>query len=93
MSRKSKTESKIEGGSNMKKIKQKLYYDKDTDVLWFYIKSGAEEEHKEIMPGVSLELGENGELLGIEILNASKVLGSKLGLKPRYSTAVLHKIR
>ena len=77
----------------MKKLNQKIYYDKDTDVLWLYIKKGAEEEHKEVMPGVSLELGEKGELLGIEILNASKVLGSKLGLKPRYSTAVAHKIR
>lgn len=76
----------------MKKANQKIYYDKKTDVLWLMVKKGPEEEQREIVPGVSVELGKNGELLGIEILNASKVLGSKLGLKPRYSTAVLHKI-
>ena len=59
----------------MKKTK-KIYYDKRTDVLWFLIKSGKEEEHREVAPGVSVELDEKGELLGIEILHASKVLGS-----------------
>lgn len=80
----------------MKKTNQKLYYDKKTDVLWLSIKPGIEEEHKEVSPGVSVELGKNGELLGIEILNASKVLGSKLGLKPsrqsNQSIAIPHKI-
>lgn len=78
----------------MTKAKQKIYYDKKTDVLWLNIKSGAEEEHKEIAPGVSVELDKNGEVLGIEILNASKVLGSKFGSKPGVSSsATLHKIR
>ncbi len=64
----------------MKKIrkdrqtKQKVYYDKKADVLWFLIKSGPEFEYKEIAPGISVELGEKGELLGVEILNASKIL-------------------
>lgn len=65
----------------MNQTKKKIYYDKKTDVLWLYIKSGTEKEHKEVTPGVNVEIGNNGELLGIEILNASKVLGSKLGLK------------
>lgn len=77
----------------MRKANQKVYYDKDTDVLWFYIKSGAEEKHQEVAPGVSVELGKNGELLGIEILNASKVLGSKFKQKQTQFTAVAHKIR
>lgn len=79
----------------MKKTRQRLYYDKKTDVLWLNIKSGVEEEHREVTPGVSVEIGKNGELLGIEILNASKVLGSKLGLKTSsdYSQAIPHKIR
>ena len=62
----------------MKRIKEKIYYDKKTDVLWLLVKSGVEEEHREITPGVSVELGKNGELLGIEILNASRVLGEKI---------------
>lgn len=62
----------------MKKPKDKIYYDKKSDALWFLIKSGVEEEVKEVSPGVNVELGKNGELLGIEILNASKVLGKKI---------------
>lgn len=80
----------------MKKINQKIYYDKKTDVLWFNIKKGLEEEHHEVAPGVSVELGKKGELLGIEILNASSILGAKLGLKKvdsHYSPAIAHKIR
>lgn len=65
----------------MKKTKQKIFYDKRTDVLWLMVKSGPEDKHQEIAPGVSVELNKKGELLGIEIINASKVLGSKLGLK------------
>lgn len=79
-----------------KSLNQKLYYDKKTDVLWLSVKPGVEEEHKEISPGVSVELGKNGELLGIEILNASKVLGNKLGMKRAHkseqSIAIPHKI-
>lgn len=77
----------------MKKTKQKIYYDKKTDVLWLNIKSGAEEEYREVTPGVGVELDKNGEILGIEILNASKVLGPKLGFKPSQASAILHKIR
>ena len=62
----------------MKRAKQKIFYDKKSDALWLLVKSGAEYEHKEISPGVSVEIGKNGELLGIEILNASKVLGEKI---------------
>lgn len=62
----------------MKKAKGKIYYDRKSDALWLLIKSGEEEEVKEVAPGVSVELGKNGELLGIEILNASKVLGEKI---------------
>lgn len=65
----------------MKKAKQKIYYDKKTDVLWLMVKPGPEDKHQEIAPGISVELDKNGQLLGIEILNASKVLGSKLNTK------------
>lgn len=62
----------------MKKAKNKIYYDKESDALWLVVKKGQEKEYKEIAPGVGLELGKNGEVLGIEILNASKVLGKKM---------------
>lgn len=80
----------------MKKTNQKIYYDNKTDVLWLNIKSGVEEEHREVAPGVSVELNKKGDLLGIEILNASQVLGEKLSLrrssKLTRSLATLHKI-
>lgn len=70
----------------MKKIKaekktERVYYDKKSDVLWFLIKSGVEEEYKEIAPGINVEFGKKGELLGIEILNASKALSPLLQKK------------
>ena len=67
----------------MKKInkKERIFYDKKSDALWFVIKSGEEEEHREIAPGISIELGKRGELLGIEILNASQVVKPLLSRK------------
>lgn len=61
--------------------KEKIYYDKKADILWLLVKSGPEFEYKEITPGVSVELGKEGELLGIEILNASKVIKPLLDQK------------
>jgi len=62
----------------MNKAKKKIYYDEKSDALWILVKRGPEEEYKEVAPGINVELGKNGELLGIEVLNASKVLGKKL---------------
>lgn len=70
-----------------RKTKQKVYYDKKSDILWFLVKSGPEVEYKEIAPGISVELGKKGELLGIEILNASKVITPLLNGKQVLSTA------
>ncbi len=81
----------------MKKVnkhsKKAVYYDNKMDVLWFKVRSGVEEEHREIAPGVSIELNKQGDLLGIEILNASHVLGKKFDKKtPAISSAISHKI-
>lgn len=53
---------------------KKVFYDKRSDALWFFIKPGVEESYREIAPGINIELGKNDEVLGIEVLNASKVL-------------------
>jgi uncharacterized protein YuzE len=50
-------------------------YDRELDILYFAQK-GQEEEVVEISPGVNLEFGANGELLGVEILNASRMMKS-----------------
>lgn len=72
----------------MKKTKSKIYYDHETDVLWLLVKEGIEEEYREVAPGVSVEIGKNGELLGVEILNASKTLGEKLVKKGSSETVL-----
>lgn len=56
-----------------KNMNKKIFYDKDIDALWLFVKKGKEAESKEVSPGISIELNDKGELLGIEILNASKI--------------------
>lgn len=59
----------------IKKIEPKeiVNYDSRSDVLYIGIKKGAEEEFIEISPGINVELDEKGQVIGIEILNASRI--------------------
>ena len=52
----------------------KYHYDKESDSLLIPIKEGEEESFEEIIPGVKLELNEAGEIIGIEILKASRFM-------------------
>lgn len=56
------------------RVKGKVSYDEEADVLWILAGEGAIEEFVEPIPGVHVELSEKGEVMGIEILNASKLL-------------------
>lgn len=56
---------------NSKKI---VNYDRLTDVLYIGVGKGVEEEFIEISPGINVELDSQGKVIGIEVLNASKVL-------------------
>lgn len=58
----------------MKKNKNIVNYDAREDVLYLGVKSGIEEEFVEVAPGISVELDKQGSVIGVEILNASKVL-------------------
>lgn len=60
--------------NNIKKQKQIVHYDAKSDALYFGIRSGAEEEYVEVAPGIGVECDKRGNILGIEILNASKVM-------------------
>ncbi len=64
----------------MKKKKREplVNYDPTTDVLYFVTHEGVESEFTEIMPGVNVELNEEGEVIGVEILGASQILKSVL---------------
>jgi len=51
-----------------------INYDYESDVLYIGLKKGVEDEFIEISPGVNVELDSNGKVIGVEILNASKIL-------------------
>ena len=57
---------------NMNK-KLNVFYDQENDILYI-AKDGREEEFIEIFPGINIELNEKKEFIGLEILEASKVL-------------------
>lgn len=52
--------------------KSVVNYDSKSDVLYIVAKKAKEEEFVEISPGINVELDDKGEVIGIEILNASK---------------------
>lgn len=66
----------------MKKEKL-IHYDRQNDVLYFGVQKGAEEEFSEIAPGVAVELDKKRNVIGVEVLNASKILKPVLGSKER----------
>lgn len=67
------------------KSKSIVSYDEESDVLYLGVKKGVEEEFVEVAPGVNVELDENEHVIGIEVLNASRILKPVvrlLGQKP-----------
>ena len=53
--------------------KSVVNYDSNSDVLYIVAKKAKEEEYVEIAPGINVELDDKGEVIGVEILNASKI--------------------
>jgi uncharacterized protein YuzE len=51
----------------------KVLYDEKEDILYL-ARKGQEEEVVELYPGVNVELDASGELIGIELINASTLL-------------------
>ncbi len=56
----------------------KVRYDPEVDVLYL-ARAGQEEEVVEVYPGLNLELDASGELIGVEILKASRLLKEVIG--------------
>ncbi|MEK6914669.1 MAG: DUF2283 domain-containing protein [Nanoarchaeota archaeon] len=52
----------------------KYEYDKESDSLLINIKEEEEESFEEIIPGVNIELNKEGEIIGVEILKASRFM-------------------
>lgn len=57
-----------------RKSKSPVKYDPSSDVLYIATRKGVEEEFTEVAPGVNVEVDRNGNVLGVEILNASHTL-------------------
>lgn len=57
-----------------KKSKPLVKYDSLSDVLYIATRKGVEEEFTEIAPGVNVEVDRKGNVLGVEILRASRIL-------------------
>ncbi|MEK6826647.1 MAG: DUF2283 domain-containing protein [Nanoarchaeota archaeon] len=53
-------------------MNKKYHYDKESDSLLIYLEEGEEEGFEEIVPGINIELNKKGEVIGVEILKASR---------------------
>jgi uncharacterized protein YuzE len=58
----------------------KIRYDKETDIIYIKLSSLQIAESDENKQGIILDYAENGEVVGIEILNATKYLGQENGI-------------
>lgn len=53
-------------------------YDTAADVLYLVAAEGEIARSVEVAPGITMEYGDSGEVLGLEILRASKVFGETI---------------
>ena len=49
-----------------------IKYDDGADALYIYFREGEHARTQEIAPGIIVDYDENGDVLGIEVLEASK---------------------
>jgi uncharacterized protein YuzE len=56
----------------------KTRYNAKTDVLYLLSEEGEIIRSIEVSPGITVEFGDGGNILGVEILRASKVLTEKI---------------
>ena len=64
------------------KNKAVVNYDSKSDIVYIVTKKGREEAFVEIAPGINVEMDVDGQVIGIEIMNASRFL--KPVMKPLY---------
>ena len=55
----------------------RVLYDEESDILYVVIAEGEEEGFIELAPDINLEIGEKGKIIGIEIINAKKLMEKK----------------
>jgi len=59
----------------------KVKYDPDVDVLSILLSDAAVEESDEDKPGVILDYDKDGNVVGLEILDASKRMGNPMSVE------------
>ena len=59
----------------------KVQYDPEVDILSFVLSDAAVEESDESKPGVILDYDSGGNVIGIEILDASKRMGDPMSVE------------
>ena len=52
----------------------RVEYDRETDTLTILLREAAVKESDELRPGMIVDFGHDGGVVGMEILNASKVV-------------------
>ena len=57
--------------------KPRIQYFEQEDVLHLVIADGPESGSVELSPDITVELNDNNEIIGVEILNASQFLGQE----------------
>jgi uncharacterized protein YuzE len=58
----------------------RIRYDKENDILYIRLSSVAVAESDQEKPGIILDYSEDGEIVGIEILEASKKMEHDKGI-------------
>jgi len=58
----------------------KIKYDKETDVVYISFSSGKIVESDQDKPGIIIDYSEDGQVVGIEVLNASDKMGKEKGI-------------
>ncbi|MEK6887916.1 MAG: DUF2283 domain-containing protein [Candidatus Aenigmatarchaeota archaeon] len=53
-------------------MNKRYNHDEKSDSLFICIREGEEESFEEIAPGINIELDKDNEIIGIEILHASR---------------------
>ena len=56
----------------------KIRYDDEADILYVPSRKGRIARSVEVAPGITLEYGDGGEVVGLEILRASKLFSDQV---------------
>ena len=51
---------------------EKCHYDEKSDSLFINLKDGEEDSFEEVIPGINIEFDERKQIIGVEILKASR---------------------